>query len=353
MKIGILTHHQVHNEGAILQAYAQSQNLKHLGGEEIVDYRFKQTEDFQKRVEPPARYELFENFINTKLPLSKYRLVSDNYEEAIEFVSEYDALVVGSDEVWKTEAGGYSKPFPNIYWLHPKLKAKKIALAASANRLVYGKLDSTTLSKMRSLLKEFDLLGVRDQHTLNLLKSFGLEGIKVPDPTILFDFPDIDLRDRLIKKGVNFKKPLLGLRINKKADRKHKGLAKFIPRAKKTHQVIAVSYHSKYADIYLDDLNPFEWASVFKYFNHFVTVSYHGLIFSLKNNIPVAVIDVDKRYKTTQSKGKDLLTDLNLMSLHGLDNSLLKINSVKYDLSLLEERQNLALAKLKEVLLDD
>ena len=66
---------------------------------------------------------------------------------------------------------------------------------------------------------------------------------------------------------------------------------------------------NKYSDCYLYDLNPFEWAKVFRHGHFLVTDYFHGTIFGLKNNIPVLSID-SSRYGNDsiyESKASDLL----------------------------------------------
>ena len=76
---------------------------------------------------------------------------------------------------------------------------------------------------------------------------------------------------------------------------------------------------NRYADRYLYDLNPFEWAGVFSYGSFLVTDYFHGTILGLKNGIPVLSIDSSK-YGTSgeyESKACDLLrTRLNMPQMY-------------------------------------
>jgi hypothetical protein len=317
-KIGILTHHHVHTEGAVLQAYAQTETLKRFGDAEIVDIRLDYKQTPNKKLE---------DFIE-QLPLSTKKLVTNDYDKALEFVSDYDVLVVGADEVWKLGTGKYGKPFPNIYWLHPELKCKKVAFGASANRLNYRDLGTEMLTEMSELLGSFDYLGVRDAHTLEFLNYIGLEGEKIPDPAIAFTFPETEVE-------FDFNKPVLGLRLNKKAD-KDKRLSPVIEYFKNSgYEIVSVSYKSKHADRHLE-LDPLEWANIFKMFDFCITVSYHAAIFSLKSNVPFLVVDVDKKYRHMESKTRDILRDLNLLHQHGESDLVEQIKGIskeQYDLT--------------------
>jgi hypothetical protein len=152
-KNGILTHHYVFNYGAYLQTYAQSKLLN----TEIIDYRFKNTYDAQNT--GTKRANMFLNSINKEMFLSEKKLISMNYQESLDFIKDYSKIIVGSDEIWKIGSDKtYKKPYPNIHWLHPDLKCKKIAMAASANRLNYNILDLETLKDMGNKLSAFDFL---------------------------------------------------------------------------------------------------------------------------------------------------------------------------------------------------
>ncbi|MCK8824326.1 polysaccharide pyruvyl transferase family protein [Fuchsiella alkaliacetigena] len=339
-KVGILTYHHVLNEGANLQAYCQAKALQKTLGKKydvkIIDYRVFNKEftqwkgliaNFIKMRNPIVnfkRYRKIRSFINNEMPLTSDKLVSNNYDKAIEFISDkYDAIIVGSDEVWKIFEGKYSRPFPNAYWLSPELKCKKISSAASANRFNYEEADKKKKKQMRKFLKTFDLVGVRDDHTLNMLKYLDIEeekSYKVPDPTFSIKFSeDIykKVKEKLIDKGLDLNRPIMALVISS-SGRKN-GLSKNVADyfRKKGYQIVSISMNNEFADFYLQDiLNPLEWAHVFKYFDFCLTDRFHGTIFSLQNNISFLTVDHEERYLKIRSKTVDLLEDLNLIDNH-------------------------------------
>ncbi len=346
MKIGILTHHQVYNEGAFLQAYAQAQHF----GAEIIDLRDQRIDEYQKRLDCSGSWEKQIE----RLPLSNERLLVDDYDEAVDFLHGYDVIVVGADEVWKLKSGAYSKKFPNAYWLSPELECKKIAFGASANRLNTKKLNDETRSRMKELLTGFDFLGVRDQHTLQFLEELGLAADKVPDPTIALDFSEFeaDRAPALPEKEAGH--PVLAIRLNPKADNDPRLDPVFKEFREAGFQVVSISYPSKHADSHLD-LNPFEWADAFKQFDFCITCSYHALIFSLKNNVPVLALEYSKVYKKTESKIKDLLRDTNLLGCLGEGDLSQQTKEIARDFSAagirdLEAKHEQALKKAKEIL---
>jgi hypothetical protein len=316
MKIGLLTHHHIANEGAVLQAYAQIKKLEQQFPDavvETVDIRMANYAHMKK-----SRGKTFIKFTRHYLQLSEECLITTDYDECINFLKRqnYDMLVVGADEVWKLEWGKYSKAFPNVYWLSQDLPGIKIALSASANLLSYRNRTSEQLRRMGDKLQAFDMLSVRDKHTKEFLEYLNIDSCKVMktcDPAIAYDeFPNIDLSRKLKQLGIDTKRPLLGVRIPKK---KQNLIFDDCTRFRKEgYQIISFMHPCKFADINIGGkLSPFEWVSLFKYLDFCISNSYHSLIFSIKNNVPIKVIDFDMAYGSIESKTHDLLNDLNML----------------------------------------
>ena len=326
MRIGVLTHHHIDNEGAVLQAYAQAKMLQASFPKaevEIVDLWIKSYSKMKK-----SRRGIFLAFQRDHLPLSSRRLISDDYEESVRFVKGlgYDMLVVGSDEVWKLEWGKWGKSFPNIYWLSPRLPGRKIAMSTSANLLHYKNRPPDQLAWMKKLLNGFDLLGARDNHTLEFLRHIGIPFDKVTktcDPAIAYTFPEIDLSKKLSSLGLDLAKPVLGIRIpNSRQSLIAEDCRKF---KAKGYQIVSFMHKSDLADFYLGtSLNPLEWANVFRYLDFCISNSYHSLIFSLKNGVPIRVVDFDESYTSLESKTHDLLRDMGMLYCYGSPESILE-----------------------------
>ncbi|MFA5252671.1 MAG: polysaccharide pyruvyl transferase family protein [Phycisphaerae bacterium] len=331
MKIGILTHHHISNEGAVLQAYAQAKMLQNHFPQarvEVVDLWIKSYSALTKKKWNKPRNIMFRNFIENNLPLSE-RFISDSYEDSLNFVNslDYDIVVVGSDEVWKLEWGKYTKTFPNIYWLSPKLNCRKIAMSASANLLIYKNRGKEQLERMRELLSSFEFLGVRDDHTREFLEVIGLKGFKMCDPAIAYDFPEIDLSKKLKKIGIDINKPILGVRIPKGKQRLIAADCQYFK--DRGYQIVSFMHSNEFADFNIQAvLNPIEWANLFRYMNFCVSNSYHSLIFSIKNKVPIKVVDFDPAYKEIESKTRNLLNDLDMLYCYGKIGEILQKYSV-------------------------
>ncbi len=343
-KIGILTYHYVINDGAILQAYSLSNALQKIFPEDhvyIIDYRSRISKFlcllsiFLKIPYPKVRkkkiyrYINFKNFIKNNLPLSNRKLTTDNYYKCLSFIDgKYDLIITGSDEVFAIMKSIKNfRPFPNIYWLNPRLKCKKVTFAVSANRTDFNTLTDRQKGWMKYSLEGFDLISVRDNNTfnmINLLKSKNMKKImKIPDPTFMYQFKNTKVREKLINSGVDLNKPILGLLLNDK--KLNKAVHQYYKRKK--YQIIALGGFNSIADINLGDkINPFEYAEVFRYFTFCITESFHGTIFSLKNKIPFISVDHEDIYLTVESKIYSLLKDFSL-----IENNYINIKKAKYN----------------------
>lgn len=125
---------------------------------------------------PPTQFARRQGFFITKRrPLSKMG-------ECNEFC---DAFLVGSDQLWNP---GLSKPYGHSYFLS--------FVAPDHKRISYGtsfgksnhKIALRYKERSRLELSKFDALSVRDDFSKRLLKEdYGMDSVKVLDPTLLCD----------------------------------------------------------------------------------------------------------------------------------------------------------------------
>ncbi len=339
MKIGILTFHQSVNNGAVMQAYSLSKRLKNEYPEadvEIIDYRRESVDNsysfslagylkapslkiFIKKVlvligDPmrlkrlKIRTKVFEECIE-KLPLSKETIISDGTSELYEFIeSNYDVLVVGSDAVWNYVTRG----FPNAYFASADLKVKKLSYAASCYGMDYLKISEEEKEEVCKVFEGFDFIGVRDEATENFVKWTGCktEPYHTCDPTVFLDINDLPvdvplLEKKLRQRGFDFSKPSIGVM----------GPDEMISMARKLYgnkyQLVSLYNYIKGADVNLYDLEPYEWAYVFRYFKLTFATFFHGTLLSLRNGVPLICIDLNTEFgKKHTPKTLDVLTRL-------------------------------------------
>ncbi len=340
MKIGILTYHHVINDGAVLQTMGHLKTLKELFPNdqiEVIDYRYK-TVEYRELVDifkvilklkkgtitKLKKFLRFKKFVNENLSLSSNRLISDNIDEAVDFINKnnYDFVIVGSDEVWKILDKKFSRKFPNVYWLPNSINAVKIASAVSANTSKESLLlDSSNRLAMEKVLKGFKVIAARDQFTFDLVSSFNIENqniYQVPDPTFGTTI-ETDVKEKLIANGLDFSRKRLALSISPYTP-------EFTAVSKKIReyadlndiQLVGIGQYNKFCHVDLSSkLNPIEWASSYKYIDFCITDRFHSTIFSMKGLTPFLVVELKEKY-SGKFKGKvvDLLTKSDLMSYH-------------------------------------
>lgn len=332
-KIGILTFHYSINEGAMLQGLALMRVCQRLFKDakvELINYEIPTTgkRDLKNCFSPPRtlisiysqleRYRRLNRFKDSYLGLNNNKYISSDYNESINYLGSqnYDTIIVGSDEVWKVVGGKKDRPFPNAYWLSPKLESKKVAYAASANKTKLDALSEKDRRIINKCLDDFDLIGVRDDFTYSLVESIlpNTNNLhRVADPTLIIDnddLPKLKIDDKLKREGFNFSKPTVVINANSSIISDLS--TEFFHQ--KGWQVVGITKYCRKADINLvGKLNPLEWISVLSHCKFSVTDRFHGTIFSLRENVPFISVEISDNYnKTNASKLKNLLSDLNM-----------------------------------------
>jgi len=172
-KIGICTLSEACNIGALLQAFAMQEKLKEMGYEP----EFLKLEHcvFYKD------HEISDEFIDMRKHLN---ICKHYYNPSVD---QYDAIIVGSDELWNLDSDSYAHidEFFGYNLSAPKI----IAYAPGANTTngkafqdyYHGKLD----------LSHFTHLSARDTNALDIIKTIAkVDAPIVLDPTFLLDSYD-------------------------------------------------------------------------------------------------------------------------------------------------------------------
>ncbi len=191
-KIGVLTFHCANSYGAVWQAYALEQYLSSLGlSAEIIDYRPKRIVDTYKifrSVRPrdllkgfvklyqheAARNQAFDAFRKKKLRLSQ------DSSSRWPFPLDYEAVIVGSDQVWNPHIIGNDP----TYFLTGIQGPRKIAYAASIGQ---NELTQAQVQSLARKISHFDAVSLREYDKVNYnFEKYGLKDIEeVLDPTFL------------------------------------------------------------------------------------------------------------------------------------------------------------------------
>lgn len=324
-KIGILTFHRSYNYGAFMQCYALVNKIKVDFPDvlvEVIDYTPTSTlAGYEKlksayadsNIADMIRVQdgLFEAAQSKYLPLSGYKLISEDYRELFENIKgKYDVIIVGSDAVWNWGKKG----FPNAYYLGGNLNAVKMSYAASAHGMDYKSMTQEQKKQLKELINDFSYIGVREETAAQMVKSVdsSLQTYRNCDPTVLLDIEKIpvdmdQLREKLRSKGIDFTKPIIGLMAGEpygKMIKKYYG---------DKVQTVALYTPNRYADFFLYDLDPLEWTRVFSFFSVTITHFFHGTMLSLRNLTPVIPIERVSEYTSNYTtKIKSAMINLEL-----------------------------------------
>lgn len=212
MKVAILTQPLGHNYGGLLQAYALQVYLKKLGCEvETLDRRTvdagrisakRNLKNIVKlllgRIKslPTAKREAWvlralADFRDKRLAMSQ-RIASEQAIRTYYRKKNFDAFVVGSDQVWRPR---YSPSILNFYlnFLDDiKSPAKRIAYAASfgVDDWEYSEIEAEQCKK---LAQKFDAISVRERSAVELCRdNLGVVAQWLVDPTLLLESEDYE-----------------------------------------------------------------------------------------------------------------------------------------------------------------
>lgn len=301
MRVGILTFHFCDNFGAVLQAAALWQLLVDLGHEAgVVDYITQQPKCYSVyrgwglRGRDPLRgiYKRFMELRFGRLMAKRFELFRSQFmsrsepcrtmDELSSVLSGYDAVVVGSDQVWNRSFGFVSL----AYFLDRSLNyhGRRLSYAACCGHQ-YS--DDPEMERIKENLLSFDFISVRNKVTYEWVNE--LTGLKPPvvcDPAVFADFPLCQGAVSLPFKGYILTYVL--------GDEIRGGHEAALAELKKVHgnlPVVAVATTTTflkkypYADHVVWDAGPLEWLSLIRNAHCLYTDSFHGVIFALKYRV--------------------------------------------------------------------
>lgn len=312
-KIGILTYHYSVNYGAVLQSYALQKFLRSQGySVECIDYRPSQIRDSNlkylyfkgnKLINPLLLYSgtkkgiKLKHFINSEISLSS-KTIYDKKDLSF-IVSQYDAVICGSDEVWNIN-DSHTKFGKDLSYFLDFIKIKDTKKLSYATSFGYTKELKNLRTQLCSLLQDFDGIGVRDSNSLRLVEECGRKGQKVLDPTFLVDYSDI-----LQPPNVNSKYILLYGSFSKEQGHYIETVAK--AEGLKIISIGARPGKWKPPTNFLS-VSPKEWLGYFSNATYIFTNYFHGAIFAIIFRKPFSSFDRPGK----SIKVKDLLGSLSL-----------------------------------------
>ena len=302
MRIGILTYHFGTNFGGQLQCYALFKTLEYLGHQPVIinytpqNYKNNFWGDIKlclkklfSRENNRITLALTSIFYSHRMRkrFSTFRHVNliigprcqlANFSV---FYNKLDAVVVGSDQVWAPAHHNTGAYFLNF---SPHFNLKKIAYAPCC---AINKIELKYRAKISRLLADFDSLSARNIETQDFV--YDLIGKKVEivaDPTVLYDFNDLHSSRLPMSKYVLVY--ILGDDINgghypiiKSINEIYQGLPIYVMSLTNGK----AKYFSWASKTYWD-LAPNDWVDFIRHASFVYTDSFHGVMFSLKFNIP-------------------------------------------------------------------
>ncbi len=268
MKVGILTFHDAHNYGAVLQAYALKEYLKKLSFDvKIINYHHHTIPDGYPKADNEKRWEKFNSFITDLIDNDEKIYKSEEDLEKI----DVDFWICGSDQIWNTEiTRGFNKGF----FLDFKTKAKRISYAVSMG---IPKLNPKYEGQLEKSLKNIDCISVREESLKKYIENFTDKPVqRVLDPTFLLESQEYDKLILDNKYGNYILINALG------PDNRLTQIAKTISE-KNNLKIIELNDSKKenYFCEQISDASPMKYLTLMKNASAIVTNSFHGTVFSI------------------------------------------------------------------------
>lgn len=312
MKIGMLTFPLNANYGNILQAFALLTHLKRAGYDvELIDKRLNNpSAQFKvKSIIKNLMLSIFGNILFKKYPSyfinkgfdlfvkneikPKTRIIYNSVQlEDIIKKNEYDAIVIGSDQIWRKD---YLKEEIILYFMpfFPN-RIKKIAYSASYG-VSHWQFNEDETRKIRALLNDFSGISVREESAVDLCtENLGINVKHVIDPTMLLNkeyyINALQAKNELLGESYLFSY-ILDDNVNVKLTEN------YITNKFSLHSSVSFTLTGiRLNDKNISSKNPINLWIQYLYSSKFVvTDSFHGVVFSIIFNKPFIVIPNAKR----------------------------------------------------------
>ena len=291
-KIGVLTFHKCINYGSYWQARCLVEGVRALGHDaELLDHDCECVRRAEAkcalqpklpkrtpRNELPSYRAKARKFIDeiARLPLSKRFSLHEP-----EAADEYDAIVVGSDEVWNFRHPWYgSQPI----FFGDGLKAERLVSYAASfgNHSAWDGMAADWAEK----LHRFSAISVRDENSWHLVRcGTGEESELVLDPCLAFPEaakPDVTTKSTLRSFTAIRFRPGLPSAVRAWADRTGTRL-------------LSIGYSNDWADEQRISAGPAEFAHTMAAACAVITNFFHGCVFAVLNGKAWATVPSDYR----------------------------------------------------------
>ena len=293
MKLGIITHYDVHNHGALLQLHSLKTVLKSLGHEAIA-LRFKHNYDFLDG-DAEHKYNItlksipfYIGYLLKKgLPITYFnyrkKKILDNFKAERELVGDYyshskdiDAIFIGSDEVFSIECGivpilwGFGSTTKNIY---------SYAASFGPTTLEWIKQKNAT-EFIRGGISNISKISVRDENSRKIIENLSNKQVEmVCDPVILYGY-EKEIKE--FTKPENYKYILIySYDNNMNKEEEIKKIKEFAD--KRNLKIISVGFYHKWCDKSIN-VSPIELIRYINGAELVITDTFHGSVISIITN---------------------------------------------------------------------
>lgn len=361
MKIGIITHHDVHNHGAQLQLFSLSKIIKSYGHEVVILDHNKNYDFLDQEAEIKYKITLksipyyakyyFKNGLKKTLfnirkrkKLNKFREENFSHPKFYSKINDLDGVIIGSDEVFSIEGGlntffwGMGVPCKRIYSYAGSFGPTSIEQIE--NRYAIEFIDGG--------IKRIKKASVRDGNSASIFKSIAnITPTIVCDPVILDGYNYVQNSNKNLLKR---KYMLIYSYDNNMNDQKEiNEIIKFA----KTNKLIIVStgFYHKWCDKNIN-VSPMELIEYIRHAEYVITDTFHGTVISLITNVQFAT-----KIRGNRNKIGYLLDEYNLCSREIIDFGSLnrlfsKIIDYSYVNEMIESKRELSIKFLESCLED-
>ncbi|WP_063650738.1 polysaccharide pyruvyl transferase family protein [Aliivibrio fischeri] len=322
-KVGIITFHNAHNYGAVLQAYALSKKISSYGFEvEFIKSDLSYIQNHYKRhpfikdkkisfiqyAKNIVHYILDFKRINKRYS-SFERFIKKNFNEVniTHKKSEFDFVILGSDQIWNSNIT--NKFDPIFFGVDDNILAKKVISYAAS-------MGNATQSK--NLTKDFDRLianvnsiGVREYELKSILnKKYDFDVNLNLDPTLLLDKMmwgngNIKTKNNIVIYEVYNSKEsiLISEYLKSRFNLDVKIISSGSPSILVSNEIITTA-------------SPDDFIDLLSSASFIITTSFHGTVFSIINNVPFYTVKINDG---VDKRSANLLEQLGLSDRHVLN----------------------------------
>lgn len=327
MKIGILTFHNAHNYGAVLQVYALKKQIEKIGHNvEVINYhhsniladypknkiikqglKIDKTKKISNLIRNVYSNKFYRNRWNKFDTFIRYNITNNEPIYTIEEIQKlnFDTYICGSDQIWNPDITGGD--LSQEFFLYFDTTAKKISYGASMGR---KELPSHLENKFKKYIDGIHHVSVREEELKNYAQKLTNKDIKVVlDPTMLLHKEEYDK----IATHKLYEKYLLIFSLVE--DELLTEVAKTIAN-KLNLNIIEVNDRKKmnYFCEQVSDASPNDFISLIKNAEFVITNSFHATVFSIL---------YEKKFYTIARKSGNNERMRNLLSMIGEEDRLI------------------------------